>query len=110
MMTFNFTFRRTRELWTMGGVRNGVLNATIGHADGDEATVRGHKAALTALLLQPGKIDLLSAPPNAPLSRRPVSRHSGGVPVSGGRRPGSRCAAVLASFSVRPLAFSVYFL
>jgi alkyl sulfatase BDS1-like metallo-beta-lactamase superfamily hydrolase len=50
----NVTFDDTGDEWTMW-IRNGVLNARPGHADGAQLTITGPKADLTALLLQPAQ-------------------------------------------------------
>ncbi|MEV6104027.1 alkyl sulfatase dimerization domain-containing protein [Streptomyces sp. NPDC051940] len=51
-INFTFTGPAGEQPWTMW-IRNGVLNARPGHADGAQLSVTGPKPALAALLLKP---------------------------------------------------------
>ena len=80
---FDVTVTDSGEEWTVR-VRHGVLNARPGHGDDARATVSGPKQAVTALLLQPGRLDALVG--------------SGAVVVEGDRDTFATYASVVEDF------------
>jgi alkyl sulfatase BDS1-like metallo-beta-lactamase superfamily hydrolase len=82
----NCTFSDIGGDWTMW-VRHGVLNAREGHTDDVQLTVRGSKAAIARLLLQPGDASQLI--------------DSGAVTADGDRATLDTLASVMDAFDTR---------